>query len=181
MEKLTLRIKNMVCPSCITVLTHQLGTLGIEIEEISLGEATILKPEELKLEAIEEALNQHGFSFIEDDEKLVVENIKLVVLELINRQAQLKDSVKNSDFIAAKVGKNYRTLSEVFSRQEDITIEKYIIQQKIKRTKELLREGEQSLSEIAAQLGYSSVQHLSGQFKKIEGVSVSDFKKQMES
>lgn len=179
MEKIKLRIKNMVCPSCITVLKHELGNLGVQVEEMILGEATILKPEELKFDTIEEVLNRHGFSSIEDDEKLIVENIKLAVLELINRQAQLKGSARNSDFIAEEVGKNYRTLSEIFSSQEGITIEKYIIQQKIKRTKELLREGESSLSQIAAHLGYSSVQHLSGQFKKVEGISVRDYKNQV--
>lgn len=181
MEKLTLRIKNMVCPSCITVLKHELGNLGVQVEEMTLGEATILKPEDLEYETIEEVLNKHGFSSIEDDEKRIVENIRLAVLELINRQAQLKDSVRNSDFIASEVGKNYRTLSEIFSKHAGTTIEKYIIQQKIKRTKEFLREGELSLSEIAAELGYSSVQHLSGQFRKIEGISVSDYKKQVGS
>lgn len=180
MEKLKLRIKNMVCPSCITVLKHELGELGIQVEEMYIGEATILKPEGLEFEAIEEVLKKHGFSSIEDDEKLIGENIKLAVLKLINRQAQMKDSVRNSDFIAAEVGKNYRMLSEIFSRQEGTTIEKYIIQQKIKRTKELLREGELSLSQIAAQLGYSSVQHLSGQFKKVASISVSDYKKEVE-
>ena len=180
MEKLKLRIKNMVCPSCITVLKHELGNMGVQVEEMSLGEATILKPEELKFDSIEEVLNKHGFSSIEDDEKLTVENIKLAVRELINRQAQLKGAARNSDFIAEEVGKNYRTLSEVFSSQEGTTIEKFIIQQKIKRTKELLREGELSLSEIAAHLGYSSVQHLSGQFKKVEGVSVRDYKSLVE-
>ena len=179
MEKLTLRIKNMVCPSCITVLKHELGKIGVQTEGMSLGEATILMPEELGLDTIEEVLDAHGFAIIQDDERQVVEDIKLAVRELIQRQAVLKDTIRNSDFIAERVGKSYWTLSEIFSNQEGMTIEKYIIQQKIKRTKELLHEGELSLSEIATHLGYSSVQHLSCQFKKVEGVSVSDFKKQL--
>ena len=176
MEKLTLYIKNMTCPSCITVLKNELEQVGAQVQEITLGEATILKPEELGLDTIEGVLNKHGFSSIADDEKLVVEDVKLAVLKLIEKQSRLKDEVRNSDFIAKEAGRSYRTLSELFSKHEGTTIERYIIQQKIKRTKELLREGELSLSQIAARLGYSSVQHLSGQFKKVEGVSVSDYK-----
>jgi AraC family transcriptional regulator len=180
MEKLTLHIKNMTCPSCITVLKIELERIGVEVEEIMLGEAIINKPERIPPEAIEAILNKHGFSSIADDEKLVVEDVKLAVLKLVERQSRLKEEVRNSDFIAQKAGRSYRTLSELFSKHEGTTIERYIIQQKIKRTKELLREGELSLSQIAAQLGYSSVQHLSGQFKKVEGVSVSDYRKEVD-
>jgi AraC family transcriptional regulator len=178
MERITLHIKNMTCPSCITVLKYELGSLGAQVENITLGKATILKPEELTLDAIEEILNKHGFATITDDEKLIVEQIKLAVSDLI-KQPAIKNEVKNSDFIAREVGRSYRSLGDVFAAHEGTTIEKYIIQQKIKRTKELLNERELSLSQIAAQLGYSSVQHLSGQFKKIEGLSVSDYKKEL--
>lgn len=177
MEKLTLHIKNMTCPSCISLLKIELENIGVEVEDVKLGEASIKKPENIPLEAIEEVLNKLGFASIADEEKLVVENVKLAVLKLIKRQSRLKDGVRNSDFIAQEAGRSYRTLSELFSKHEGITIERYIIQQKVKRTKELLREGELSLSQIAAQLGYSSVQHLSGQFKKVEGISVTDYKK----
>jgi AraC-like DNA-binding protein len=180
MERLTLHIKNMTCPSCISLLKIQLENIGVEVEDIKLGEATIKKPESISLEAVEEVLKTNGFASIADDEKLVVEEVKLAVIKLIRRQSRLKDEVKNSDFIAQEAGRSYRTLSELFSRHEGTTIERYIIQQKIKRTKELLREGELSLSQIAAELGYSSVQHLSGQFKKVEGVSVSDYKNEMD-
>ena len=178
MERLTLYIKNMVCPSCVTVLKQALENAGAQVEKIALGKATILKPDELNPEAVEGILNKHGFATIKDDEMLIVEEIKLAVFELIKRQARSKYTMKNSDFIAREVGKSYRSLSEVFAEHEKITVEKYIIRQKIKKTKELLNEGELSLSEIAAQLGYSSVQHLSGQFKKTEGISVSDYKKE---
>jgi AraC-like DNA-binding protein len=180
MEKLTLHIKNMTCPSCISILKIELENIGVEVKEVKLGEATIRKPENVPLEAIEAVLNKHGFSSIADDEKLLVEEVKLAVLKLIKKHSQLKEEVRNSDFIAQEVGRSYRTLSELFSRHEGTTIERYIIQQRIKRTKELLREGELSLSQIAAELGYSSVQHLSGQFKKVEGVSVSDYKNKID-
>ena len=180
MEKLTLHIKNMTCPSCIYLLKIELENIGLEVEDVKLGKATIKKPENMPLEVIEEVLNKLGFASIADNEKLVVEDVKLAVLKLIKRQGRLKDGVRNSDFIAQEAGRSYRTLSELFSKNEGTTIERYIIQQKVKRTKELIREGELSLSQIAAHLGYSSVQHLSGQFKKVEGVSVTDYKKETE-
>lgn len=178
MKRITLNLTNMVCPSCITVIRYELENLGIEIEEIELGKLVIQKPEDLDLETIDEALDKHGFNVVQDEEVVMVEKIKIAVLELINRQAQLMH-VKNSDFIAREIGRSYRHLSDVFSKNEGTTIEQYIIQLKIKRTKDLLREGTLSLSEIAAKLGYSSVQHLSGQFKSLEGMTPSQYKKEI--
>lgn len=177
MDRITLHLTNMVCPSCTKVIQYELERLGIEIEEIELGKVVIQKPEQLELETIEEALCEQGFSPVKDEEDVLVEKIKVAVLDLINRQAQLMH-VKNSDFFAREIGRSYRHLSEVFSRNESTTIEQYIIQQKIKRTKDFLREGNLSLSEIAAKLGYSSVQHLSGQFKTLEGITPSQYKKE---
>lgn len=176
MKRITLNLTNMVCPSCITVIRYELENLGIKIEEIELGKLVIQKPEALDTETIDKVLSTHGFNVVQDEEDVLVEKIKVAVLELINRQARLMH-VKNSDFIARETGRSYRHLSDVFARNEGTTIEQYIIQQKIKRTKDLLREGTLSLSEIAAKLGYSSVQHLSGQFKSIEGKTPSQYKK----
>jgi AraC-like DNA-binding protein len=85
--------------------------------------------------------------------------------------------VRNSDYLVGKFGKTYPYLSSVFSKYEGITLEKYIIFQKIEKAKALIEEDELSLSEIAFMMGYSSVQYLSTQFKSVTGVSVSDFKK----
>lgn len=176
-----MHIKNMVCPSCITVLRTEMEQTGAQVEEITLGKATVLLPDHLNHDTIEHILNKHGFAVIKDERELTVEQIKLAVQKLIQRQSLTENEITNSDFIAREVGKSYRTLSDSFSEEEGITIEKYIIEQKIKRTKELLKEGELSLSEIAAALGYSSVQHLSTQFKKVVGVSVSNYKKNRET
>ena len=180
MDKLTIYIKNMTCPSCISLLRIELENIGVVVEELKLGEATINKPKNLSYDTIEEVLNKHGFASIADEEKLVVEDVKLAVLKLIEKQINFTDEVRNSDFIAKEVGRSYRTLSDLFSKHEGANIESYIIQQKLKKTKTLLREGELSLSQIAAKLGYSSVQHLSAQFKKVEGISASDYKKEVE-
>lgn len=181
MKKLIINIKNMVCPSCITVLKNEIEQKGGQVEEIILGKATILLPDHLDHDTIETILSKHGFAVIKDEGELTVEQVKLAVQKLIKRQSLRENEITNSDFIAREVGKSYRTLSDLFSEEEGITIEKYIIEQKIKRTRELLKEGELSLSEIAAALGYSSVQHLSTQFKKVVGVSVSNYKKTTET
>ncbi|MBW3544605.1 MAG: helix-turn-helix domain-containing protein [Bacteroidetes bacterium] len=178
MERITLNLSNMVCPSCNKVIQYELERLGVEVEEIELGKVVIQKPEQVELETIEEALNEQGFPLVKDEDEVLVEKIKVTVLDLINRQAQLMH-VKNSDFIAKEIGRSYRNLSDVFTRNESMTIEQYIIHQKIKRTKDFLREGTLSLSEIAAKLGYSSVQHLSGQFKGLEGITPSQYKKEV--
>jgi AraC family transcriptional regulator len=178
MERITLNLSNMVCPSCIKVIQYELEKLDVEVENIELGKVVIQKPEQVELQTIEEALNEQGFSLVKDEDEVLVEKIKVAVLDLIDHQAQLMH-VKNSDFIAREVGRSYRNLSDVFTRLENTTIEQYIIQHKIKRTKDLLREGTLSLSEIAAKLGYSSVQHLSGQFKNLEGITPSQYRKEI--
>lgn len=177
MKKVTLHIKNMVCPSCITVISNELNKLNIEFEIEKLGELTILNPDPVKKEAIKQGLEKHGFEIIKDKETLVVEQIKLAVIDLIDAYQNDGTTLRNSDYIAQKVGKSYYTLSKLFSRQEHITIEKYIIHQKIEKVKELLDYEEKNLSEIASQLGYSSVHHLSSQFKAVTGVSVNKYKK----
>lgn len=176
MEKITLHIKNMVCPSCITVISNELKNRGIEFEIEKLGELTILNPNPVKKEAVKQGLEKHGFEIIKDKETLVIEQIKLAVIDLIDSYKSTGTTLRNSDYIAQKVGKSYYTLSKLFSKQEHITIEKYIILQKIEKVKELLAYDEMNLSEIASQLGYSSVHHLSSQFKSVTDVSVNSYK-----
>lgn len=176
MKKETLHVKNMICHRCITVISHELNSLGIEFEIKKLGEITILNPNPTKKETIRKVLEKHDFELLEDKESLLIEQIKLAVIDLIHHNKVLPANQRNSDYIAQKVGKSYGNLSKLFSKHENTTIEKYIILQKIEKVKELLEYGEMNLSEIASQLGYSSVHHLSSQFKSITGVSVNAYK-----
>ncbi|MEX2592016.1 MAG: AraC family transcriptional regulator [Anditalea sp.] len=175
MEKITLHIKNMVCPSCITVISNELYDLDIEFEIEKLGEITVFNPDPVKKEAIKQGLEKHGFEIIKDKETLVIEQIKLAVIDLIDSNAGT--TLRNSDYIAQQVGTSYYTLSKLFSKHEHITIEKYIIHQKIEKVKEFLDYEDMNLSGIASKLGYSSVHHLSSQFKAVTGVSVNRYKK----
>ena len=172
-----LYIKNMVCRHCIEAVLGVFKALNIEIYSIQLGEAELnMAEEQIDFALLKERLEQEGFELLEDKEKQIVEKIKRVILAMIHRDGN-QEALKNSIYIAQELGYAYAYLSKLFSRQEQLTIEKYIILQKIERVKELLSYGELSLSEIAYQLAYKSVQHLSNQFKSITGMSVSKFKK----
>jgi AraC family transcriptional regulator len=174
-----LYIKNMVCNRCIKVVKEELEKLGIVIQNISLGEVELKEEIEiLPMAEINKVLIQNGFELIEDKKAKIVEKIKSFVIKSIySKNDLISENHKFSVLIEKEIGMDYNYLSGLFSLQESITIEQFIILQKIERAKELLKYGELSLSEIAYKLGYSSVQHLSNQFKKTTGFTASQFKK----
>jgi len=108
---------------------------------------------------------------------IIVEQIKIAVIELVHYANNNNSIIRNSDYLMEKIGKSYQQLSNIFSEHEDQTLEKFIIAHKIEKSKRLLIQNELTLSEIAFQMGYSSVQYLSNQFKKTTGQTVSEFKK----
>lgn len=173
-----LYIKNMVCNRCIKVVKEELEKLGIEVKNIMLGEVEIgSQPDKEKLVQIQDVLEKNGFELIHDRRVNIIEKIKSMVIKTIYNNEDFMSSGKNfSGLIEKEIGLEYHYLSSLFSSLESITIEQYIILQKIERAKELLKYGELTLSEIAYKLGYSSVQHLSNQFKKVTGLSASEFK-----
>lgn len=178
MQTTHLAVKNMVCDRCIGVLTQELQKEGFSVVKAKLGEVEIAN--QIGKEAIEKIRNilkVNGFELVEDRKQKIVEQIKILVIELIHyRLDKLDLRVNYSDYLSEKLGLDYSYLSMLFSSYEGTTIEKYIISQKIERVKELLTYGELTLSEIAFQMGYSSVQHLSNQFKKVTGVTPSQYK-----
>jgi AraC-like DNA-binding protein len=171
-----LYIRNMVCNRCIMVVKSELEKMGINPLRVQLGEVETrenLSPELLKI--FKDRLEDLGFELIDDSKSRIIEKIKLLVIRLIHHsEGQLQENY--SDYIASQLNKEYNYLSHLFSEVEGTTIEKYIINQKIERVKELLVYNELTLSEIADNLGYSSVAHLSGQFKKVTGLTPSHFK-----
>ncbi|WP_337041226.1 AraC family transcriptional regulator [Emticicia sp. 17c] len=174
-----LLIKNMVCSRCVRVVREELEKIGISVSKVELGIATIsLSPDNGQYKLIQYTLEKEGFELIQDHRAGIIENIKHLIIDEIHHNKGNKLSSQNfSDFLVKKLGYDYSYLSSLFSSAEKITIEKYIIAQKIERTKALLLNGETSLSEIAWLLGYSSVAHLSNQFKQIEGITPSEFKR----
>ena len=169
----------MVCNRCIRVVREELEKIGLNVSKVELGIATInLTGEAIQHDIIQNTLQKEGFELIEDHKASIIERIKhLVINEIHHKKAEKPVSQNFSDFLVRKIGYEYSYLSNLFSSVEKTTIEKYIIAQKIERTKALLLNGEVSLSEIAWTLDYSSVAHLSNQFKQVEGVSPSEFKR----
>lgn len=174
-ETITLHIKNMVCPRCISAVTEVLTKQGVEVEEVTLGEARI-QPPQPDLPRLDQALHQIGFELIYDKEQQIVQQVKALLIDYVDLLKTELQPVNTSVFLAEKTGLSYPYLSKLFSRFENLTIEKYFIRLKIERVKELLSYNELTLSQIAWELKYSSVQHLSNQFKKVTGMSVSDYK-----
>lgn len=177
-----LYIKNMVCTRCKMVVKAELEKLGFNPVSVHLGEAE-LQQESLtaaQLADVGQALAKFGFELLADKKKQLVEQVKTAIIEQVHYATEpLK--VNFSDYLSQKLDVEYATLSAVFSETEHNTIEKYIIQQKIEKVKELLTYGENSLSEIAYLLNYSSVAHLSTQFKKISGQTPSTYKQSQEN
>lgn len=171
-------VKNMVCDRCILVVHNELEKRGLNVKQVKLGEAELEK--ELTIEqrkALEASLTLLGFELIDDKKKQLVESIKTHIIKLVHRdESDLKTNL--STYLAESLHHDYSYLSNLFSELESSTIEKYFISQKIERVKELLFYDELTLSEIADRLSYSSVAYLSNQFKKITGLTPTEFKKQ---
>lgn len=166
----------MVCNRCIMVVKSELEKLRISPVSIILGEVTLsggLSPQQK--DALSKKLEGLGFALIDDRRARLIEQIKNAIIELVHyNNNDLK--VNLSDYISDKLHHDYNYISNLFSEIEDTTIEKYFIAQKIERVKELLVYDELTLNEIAFKLNYSSVAHLSSQFKKVTGLTPSHFK-----
>ncbi len=172
-----LYIKNMVCRRCKMVVKTEVENLGLRLVTIELGEV-VIEEKELTIEQqnkLTTALNNVGFQLIDDKQSKLIEQIKTFIIGIIHYQQQQPQ--KNfSELISKHLHHDYSYLSNLFSQVEGITIEQYIIHQRIEKAKELLIYDEQSLSQIAFDLGYSSTAHLSNQFKKLTGLTPSKFK-----
>jgi AraC-like DNA-binding protein len=171
-----LYIKNMVCGRCKAIVESELDTLGIKFREVELGEVTITNKltasQHKKLYAL---LKQSGFELISDQKNELIEKLKRTITELEDYSDE--DLHMNySDFISQNVKDNFISLNKLFSEIEGITIEKYIVRQKIEHVKKLLDQNILNISEIAVKMHYSSVAHLSNQFKSITGLTPLHFK-----
>ena len=176
-----LYIKNMVCDRCILVIKEQLEKAGITYKNVNLGEVELDKePTAQQLEVLNKNLTAIGFELLDDKKDKLVEKIKNIIISLIHRNED-SNNKKLSAILEERLQLDYHYLSNLFSSQEGITIEKYSIRQRIERVKELLTYNELSLSEIADQMEYSSVQHLSQQFKKETGLTPTKFRELKEN
>jgi AraC-like DNA-binding protein len=143
---------------------------------VQLGEVTLQKaPAETELLRLKEGLSALGFELLDDSKRKLIEKIKTFIIEQVHYSKD-DERYNLSYLLSSRLQKDYSYLSHLFSEVEGTTIEKYLIYQKIEKAKELLVYNELPLSEIAFQLGYSSVAHLSTQFKKVTGLTPTHFK-----
>ncbi|MBE3138219.1 MAG: helix-turn-helix transcriptional regulator [Actinobacteria bacterium] len=166
----------MVCIRCKMVVKSELEKLRLHHTRIELGEAEIMEDisaEQLHL--LNLALQKTGLELIDDNKSILVEKIKTIIIEMVHyTDEQIK--INLSDYLSEKLHHNYTYLSNLFSEVKGTTIEKYYLHHKIEKVKELLVYEELTLTEIAYKLHYSSVAHLSNQFKKLTGLTPSHFK-----
>lgn len=171
-----LHIKNMVSNRCKMIVKAELEKLAINYTAINLGSAEIT--EDIALEQknlLDFNLKKFGLSLIEDKKGMLVEKIKNIIIELVHySENQIK--LNFSDYLSEKLNYDYTYLANLFSEHQEITIEHYFLSHKIERVKELLIYDELNITEIAYRLHYSSVAHLSNQFKKITGLTPSHYK-----
>jgi len=176
-----LAVKNMVCGRCIKVVKDILDETGISFNTVELGK--IKTNEEItatQYEILKKKLVSEGLDLMEDEKAMLAEQIKNIIVDLVYNK-DLNDFKKNlSVYLSETLHKEYTALSQLFSSLENTTIEQYFILQKLERVKEMLVYDHLSLSEIAWKLGYSSVAHLSTQFKKTTGFTPSQFREMKE-
>lgn len=173
-----LMIQNMVCDRCVESVQQLFRSMDIPIQELELGRAEtkrILTPGQL--EEVAKGLESRGFALIQNREAELVGRVKVELLHYLRHLEEQDHPEKLSTFIAGKLHYNYSYLSKLFSDVEGETVETYLIRLKIERVKELLAYQNLTLSEIAWQLNYSSVQYLSNQFKKVTGETVTRYRK----
>lgn len=174
---MVLYIKNMVCNRCIMVVTERLRASSVLFEKVELGKITLQSPPtDEQFDRLRRDLKADGFELLGDRKSSLVADVKACVIRYIHYDDETLVNKKLSVLLAEKLGADYNYLSSVFSSVEGITIEKFVILQRVERAKELLAYNELSLNEIADKLCYSSVQHLSQQFKKITGLTPSQYK-----
>lgn len=172
-----LYIKNMVCNRCIMVVKQVLEQMQLQPLHVAMGEVELKKPLSVKQQQVlNERLTTLGFELLDDKNQQLIEKIKTLLIAQV-QSGEVEEHFSITSFLTGLIHKDYSQLSRLFSEVEGITIEQFFILQKIEKVKEWLVYAENNLSEIAWKLGYSSVAHLSAQFKKVTGLTPSAFKK----
>jgi AraC-like DNA-binding protein len=165
----------MVSNRCKMVVKQELTKLGLHFVVVDMGEVELMEDiEKPEMEKLRAALKSSGLELMDDKKAILIERMKIAITDLIhNSDEQIKTNY--SDYLSEKLGYDYTYMSNMFSELKGITIQQFIIIHKIERVKELLMYDELSLTEISYKMHYSSVAHLSNQFKKITGLSPSHF------
>ena len=171
-------IKNMVCRRCLKVIKQELEQIDVEVISLELGKLTVRSIKNMDKEIDDKVirvLHLNGFEIAKNEEEMLVEEVKIILIEII-KELPIHMKKKTSEYLASMLHRDYKILSKLFSKNENTTIEKYFIKLKIEKVKELIQLQQYSFSDIAYLLDYSSVNHLSRQFKNITGTSMTDYK-----
>jgi AraC family transcriptional regulator len=179
MESKIIKVKGMVCRRCIAVVKEIFCSQGFTVMDIKLGEVTyqVQDHQEEPLARVEDLLLEEGFEILAPKEQLIIARVKEAVLEYV--KSPDSRSTNFSRWLPEVLNMEYGAMSTLFSTTEGITLEKYIIEKRIERVRELLLHTQLTLADIAEELGYSSVAHLSNQFKGVTGLTPSAFRKLM--
>jgi len=170
-------VKNMVCARCIKVVKLVLDSLNIEYISVEPGHIkTKHALTAMEYAALKDSLEAEGFALAEDNKAALTEQVKNLIIDLVYNKDLTDFNINLSTYLSNELHKDYTTISQLFSSLEPITVEQYFILQKLERVKEMLVYDQLPLSEIAWKMGYSSVAHLSAQFKKITGFTPSQFR-----
>lgn len=172
-----LLIRGMVCERCVSVIREGLQSLGYPAEKIRLGKITFATGiNDEAVSKIQMFLSALGFELISSRDVRLVSQVKCMVEEVFSQEVKKTSRVKFSVMIAEKLAMNYDSISKIFAEQEGITLERFIILQRLQKVKELLSYSAMTLTEIAHLTGYSSIHHLSGQFREITGMTPTAFR-----
>ena len=176
MQKTQLRIKNMVCDRCKMAVEQVLKDVGLTPERIDLGEVWVSDvPTEAQLAQLKTRLEALGFELLDDQRQQMIERMKTAIIALVHHH-QGNKTLNLSVYLSQLLHRDYSALSKLFSEVTGVTIERYFIMQRIERVKELIRYDELTLTEIAYQMNYSSVAHLSSQFRIVTGMTPTQFR-----
>ena len=166
----------MVCPRCIMSVEQILKQNKLQVKIVQLGEVELLKDaSKPQLQKLSDDLKKVGFELLDDQKTQLIEHVKNLLIQKV-QEGNIPEHFSIQKFLKGEIFKDYSSVSKLFSEVEGITMEQFFILQKIEKTKEWLTYNELSLSDIAFNLGYSSTQHLSSQFKKLTGMTPTAFK-----
>lgn len=171
-------IKGMVCDRCVSVIRNGIEQMGFTVRNISLGKVSLDKPLlEEEIARINGFLRDNGFEWMENRHQKMIDQVKRIIADVFSQNVKYHLKLKFSTLLAESLHMNYDSISELFSASEGITLERYIITRRIEKVKELLVYTDFTLTDIAYLTGFSSINHLSRQFKEFSGLSPSHFKK----
>jgi AraC-like DNA-binding protein len=173
----TVFIKNMVCDRCIMAVHKTIEEMGLKPIDVKLGSATVEGAiDDNQRQGLRKKLQSIGFELLDDQRQRTIEQIRTAIIQLVHYNDN-NSPANLSSYLSEKLGQDYSALSKLFSEYASKTIERYYMEMRIERVKELLTYGELTLSQIALKLNYSSTAYLSSQFKAVTGMTPSQFKK----